>query len=132
MRLRRRPCFVLLRGRRIWLALTIDLQGEPMRTIIAAFLAAGLLVACGGAQKTPPRDPRTELQRLIALYEENRAKFVVQKEKLSSGEDCGRATRLRKEIDALAEEAAMSPDNTDTITLVQMELQQAEKDCLAK
>lgn len=90
----------------------------------------GCLAACGGNKAS--RDPMDEVKQLINLYENARPKFVVQKQQMIQASSCSRATRLRKAIDSMAEEAAMSPDNTDSITAVQMELQQAEKDCLDK
>ena len=96
------------------------------------FVCAGWIIGCGGSQKPPTKDPAKEIQQLIKLYQEAKPKFVVQKQKMVQAEDCSRATRLRKEIDKLAEEAAMSTEDTEVITKVQMELQQAEKDCLAK
>lgn len=98
--------------------------------VIGAFTIS--IVACGGSQKPSPQDPKAEVQQLIRLYEEARPKFVVQKEEMIKADDCDRATRLRTAIDEMAAEAAMSPENSDTITKVQMELQQAERDCLAK
>ena len=103
-----------------------------MTRIIVASLFLIAVAGCGGSQKPPTQDPKAEVQQLITLYNQARAKFVVQKEQLSNGSDCSRATRLRNAIDELAAEAAMSPEDTGEITAVQMELQQAEKDCLAK
>jgi len=73
-------------------------------------------------------DAKAEVQKLMALYTDARPKFVVQKQSIIQG-DCGRATKLRKAIDGMAADAAMSTANTETVTLVQMELQQAEKAC---
>ena len=68
----------------------------------------------------------------MTLYKDNREKFVVQKQEIEQAKDCGRATSLKQAIDDMAKQAAMSPENTDTITAVQMELDQAEKTCRAK
>lgn len=90
------------------------------------------LLGCGGKQQPATKDPMQEVQQLITLYEQARPKFVVQKQEMIQADDCGRATRLREAIDQMAADAAMSPEPSDTITKVQMELQQAEKECLAK
>lgn len=106
-----------------------------MKRLVAAaicIVCVGWLIGCGGKQKAPTKDPAEEVQQLIKLYQEAKAKFVVQKQNIIQDEDCGRATRLRGAIDKMAEEAAMSTENTEVITKVQMELQQAEQECLAK
>ena len=90
------------------------------------------LGACGGKQDPPPPDPAQELSQLITLYQEARPKFVVQKQQMIQADDCSRATRLREAVDKMAADAAMSTEDTTVITQVQMELQQAEKDCQAK
>ena len=91
-------------------------------------------VACGGAQRPALSEDQAmkEVEQLMVLHQEARAKFVVQKEQLIKAEDCTRATMLREAIDKKAAEAAMSPENTKHITLVQMELKEAEKNCLEK
>ena len=104
-----------------------------MNKLFAAAILLGCiggLSACGGTKAA--RSPAEEVKQLINLYENARPKFVVQKQKMVQASSCSRATRLRQAIDSMAEDAAMSAANTDTITVVQMELQQAEKDCLAK
>ena len=100
-------------------------------TLIALGTVAMLAAACGGTRATA-KDPAAELRQLTVLYQQARAKFVVQKQEMIQAEDCDRATRLRQAADDAAAEAAMSPENTQTVTLMQMELQQAEKECLAK
>lgn len=99
-----------------------------------AFVFAGCLigmVACSSG-KLSPDAAEAQVKQLMTLYTENKPKFVVQKQEIEQAPDCGRATSLREAIDSLAKEAALNPDNTQTITLVQMELNQAEKTCLAK
>ena len=104
-----------------------------MKKILTLVLLAGGLGFSGCAgEKAPAMDPMDEVKKLMTLYQEARPKFVVQKQEMIQADDCSRATRLREAIDQLAEEAAMSPEKNVSITMVQMELQQAEKDCLAK
>lgn len=90
------------------------------------------VAACAGKQDPPPPDPAQEVSQLIKLYQEARPKFVVQKQQMIQADDCDRATTLREAIDRMAADAAMSTEDTTVITQVQMELQQAEKECLAK
>jgi hypothetical protein len=80
----------------------------------------------------PIKDPAVEVKKLIVLYEKSRPKFVVQKQKIIQDSSCERATRLRKVIDQMVEDAEMEVGNTITITKVQMELRQAEQGCLDK
>jgi hypothetical protein len=110
-----------------------------MKKVLASVWCVGCLIgatalsACGGQQKPATQtDPNEELKQLIALYNDARPKFVVQKEQMIKDTDCSRATRLREAIDKMAADAAMSTADTGGITAVQMELQQAEKECLAK
>jgi len=98
-----------------------------------AILVAGLCVgavACGGGLTKEAASQQVE--QLITLYKENRPKFVVQKQEIVQAGSCDRAVKLREAIGEKAAAAAMSPENSETITLVKMELEQAEKDCLAK
>ncbi len=101
-----------------------------LKGIVVAALAVGMF-ACGGS-KLSKDAARQQVDQLIALYEQNRPKFVMQKQEIEQDKSCDRATALRQAIDDKAREAAMSPTNTDTITLVKMELKQAEKTCRAK
>ena len=106
-----------------------------MKKLVAVALffgCAGWVVACGGGQKPPTKDPAVEVQQLMKLFDEARTKFVAQKQSLIKDEDCSRATRLRGAVDKMAEEAAMSTEKNETLTMVQMELQQAETGCLEK
>jgi hypothetical protein len=93
-------------------------------------IAVVVAAACSGGM-TKEQAAR-EVDQMIALYTDNRPKFVVQKEEMVKAGDCTRAEMLKAAIDDKARTAAMSPENTETITLVQMELAQAEKDCRAK
>jgi hypothetical protein len=98
--------------------------------ILSAVLISCALFACGGTQK-PKMDPKKELEQLMVLYQENRPKFVIQKQEMIDGE-CDRATRVRQAADEMVAEQAMNPAKNETLTLVHMELQQAEKACLEK
>jgi hypothetical protein len=95
-------------------------------------LASCLVLFAGCAAAMTPAQAKSQVQQLITLYEENKPKFVVQKQEIQQAGSCDRATALRTAIDEMAAEAAMSPEPTETITMVQMELQQAEKACLDK
>lgn len=97
-------------------------------------LAVGMLLvaATGCAGGMSASEARQQVTQLITLYQENRAKFVEQKQQIVQAPSCDRATALKAAADKLVAEAAMSPENTQHITVIQMELAQAEKDCLAK
>jgi hypothetical protein len=98
-------------------------------------LLAGAVACCACAAKSPYKDPAyadNELQQLMQLYQEARAKFVAQKQAMIAEEDCVRAAALRAAADRAAALANMSPDPSHDITKVQMELTQAEKSCLEK
>ena len=101
-----------------------------MSKILVVAASVALLASC--ASSLTPAQAKQQVQQLITLYEEAKPKFVVQKQELQQADSCDRATALREAIDAMAAEAAMSPEPSETITLVQMELQQAEKACLEK
>jgi hypothetical protein len=98
-----------------------------MRVILSVVL---ILAACSGG--LTKEAAAKEVDQLVTLYTEARPKFVVQKQEIEQASDCDRATKLRAAIDDKARAAAMSPEGTETITAVQMELSQAEKTCLAK
>ena len=102
-----------------------------MQKILILAVCVGGFIGCTSTRLSPDA-AREQVNKLITLYKENKPKFVVQKQQLEQAEDCGRVTSLREAIDKIAEEAAMSPEDTEVITLVQMELQQAEKTCLQK
>jgi hypothetical protein len=103
-----------------------------MKKVFVLAMAVGMLAACASTTQLTPAQADEQVKKLMVLYDENKPKFVVQKQELEQADDCGRATALRQAIDRIAQEAAMSPDDTQGITLVQMELQQAEKTCLEK
>ena len=105
-----------------------------MKKLVAAALCLGAvgIMACGGGQKPPTKDPALEVQQLMTLFDEARPKFVAQKQAMIADEDCSRATRLRTAIDKMAADAAMTTEKNETLTMVQMELQQAETGCLEK
>ncbi len=102
-----------------------------MKKILVLAVCIGAFAACSSTKMSPDQ-AKAQVQQLMALYKENKPKFVVQKQEIQQADDCGRATALREAIDAIAAEAAMSPEDTESITMVQMELQQAEKGCLEK
>ena len=95
--------------------------------VIVALLSG--TVACGGMSKD---EARRQVDQMLVLYKENRPKFVLQKRELETASSCSRATALRQAADDKIQAAAMSPDKDETTTLVKMELDQAEKTCLAK
>jgi hypothetical protein len=101
-----------------------------MRKIALVLVVVGA-AACGGS-KMSKGEAQAQLDQLTTLYQENRPKFVSQKQEIVQADSCDRASALREAADDKAKAAAMSPENTDTITAVQMEMAQAEKDCLAK
>lgn len=101
-----------------------------MRKMIAVSLLLMGAVACAGGMSQT--EAKAQVQQLMTLYKENPAKFVVQKQEIIQSESCDWATALRTAIDEMAKQAAMSPEDTTPITMVQMELQQAERACLAK
>lgn len=98
-----------------------------LKVVTVVALVVGC-VACGGYSR---EQAKREVDQLTVLYGENRPKFVVQKQEIEQG-DCDRATKLREVADANAKEAALNPADTETVTMVQMELTQAEKVCLAR
>ena len=103
-----------------------------MKKLFVVFAVASGLLACGGQQRPGvPDDPKKEVEMLMTLYKENRPKFVIQKQEMVQG-DCDRAERVKKAADEMVAAEAMSPTKNETLTIVQMELTQAEKDCHAK
>jgi len=87
-------------------------------------------VACGGGMSASAADQ--QVAQLITLYKENREKFVIQKQEIQDEKGCGRAKALREAIERKEKAAAMSPDKTDDITMVRMELVQAAEVCASK
>ncbi len=102
-----------------------------MNKLVAMALGLGYLVGCASTALTPDA-ARTQVQQLMVLFQENKPKFVIQKQELEQASDCGRATSLREAVDGLVQEQALSPEKNETLTMVQMELTQAEKTCKDK
>ncbi len=103
-----------------------------MKMVVVAVFFTFAVASCGGPKGMSPDEAKKQLQQLMVLYKENKPKFVIQKQQMQQAEDCSRSTALRVAIDKMAEEAAMSPEKTEGITAMQMELTQAEKACLEK
>ena len=95
-------------------------------------LGALLTIACGTSQGLSPKAADEQLDKLIVLYEENRPKFVVQKQEMIQNADCARAQALRAAADRKMAQAAMSPEDSTLLTQVQMEMQQAASECAQK
>lgn len=93
-------------------------------------VVALVLVGCGGGLSS--QEAARQVDQLVVLYSENRPKFVEQKQAMIQADSCERAEKLRGAADAKLEAAAMSPENNEALTAVQMELAQAEKECKAK
>ena len=85
--------------------------------------------ACGGISK---QEASRQVDQLVVLYQENRPQFVVQKQQLEQASSCSRTSALREAVDDKVRATAMSPDQNETVKLVKMELEQAEKTCRAK
>ncbi len=97
------------------------------RGFVIAGLVAGAM-GCGGMTK---QEAQRQVDQMMVLYQENRPKFVLQKQELEQG-NCSRAAMLREAADDKVRAAAMSPERNETLTLVQMELAQAEKTCRSR
>jgi hypothetical protein len=102
-----------------------------MKKIVALALCFGGLYGCSSTALAPDA-AREQVKQLMVLFQENKPKFVLQKQELEQASDCGRATSLREAIDALVTEQALSPEKNETLTMVQMELSQAEKTCTSR
>lgn len=89
------------------------------------------LSSCGGQQRPALTEDQAkqEVQQLLVLYKEARAKFVLQKQKLEQANDCGRATALKQAAKRWEDQANMQPGDTQDITNLRMELEQAEQNC---
>lgn len=96
------------------------------KIFVVAALACGA-ISCGGMSREAARQ---QVDQLMVLYQENRPKFVLQKQEIER--DCGRATALREAVQEKDREQALSPEKNETLTLVKMELEQAEKTCLSR
>ncbi len=97
------------------------------RGLLISGLVAGAM-GCGGMTK---QEARKQVGQLVVLYQEDRNKFVLQKQELEQG-NCTRAVMLRQAANDQIREQAMSPASNETLTLVQMELAQAEKTCRSR
>lgn len=95
-------------------------------------VGACLALLAGCASSLTPAQAKQQVQQLMTLYQENKPKFVIQKQEIEQADSCNRATALREAVDGMVADAAMSPESNETLTVVQMELQQAEKTCLDK
>ncbi len=94
------------------------------KILVVAGLVLGTIGCGGGLSK---QEAGRQLDQMMVLYQENRIKFVAQKQELEK--DCGRATSLRQAADDRTKAEAMSPQKNETLTLVSMELKQAENTC---
>jgi len=98
-----------------------------LRVLMVAGLVLGALGCGGGLTK---QEAARQLDQMLVLYQENRIKFVAQKQELEK--DCGRATALNQAAADRTRQESMSPQKNETLTLVSMELQQAEKTCKSR
>lgn len=103
-----------------------------MKKALALGFALTIICGCGGSTKLAPDVARQQVSQLTTLYKENREKFILQKQELEQARDCGRSESLVVAADELIKEAAMSPESNDTLTVVKMELDQADKTCRSK
>ncbi len=98
-------------------------------------VATGLLAistGCASAPMFPREQAQLELDQMVALFQENRPKFVLQKQALQDERGCTRAKALRAAADDRIKAKALSPERNEALTMVQMELVQAEKACLSR
>ena len=91
-----------------------------------------LLSGCAHKALLTEDEARQQVDQLLTLHDEARAKYVLQLQSLEQDKDCERATLLRKAAKQELDEANMRPGDTRSLTVVQMELAQAEKKCLKK
>jgi hypothetical protein len=98
-----------------------------LRMLVVTGLVLGALGCGGGLSK---QEAARQLDQMVVLYSENRIKFVAQKQELEK--DCGRASALRQAAADRTQQEAMSPQKNEALTLVSMELQQAEQTCKSR
>ncbi len=97
------------------------------RGLVIAGVVGGAL-GCGGMSK---QEARKQVDQLVVLYQQNRPKVVLQKQEIERG-NCASAAMLRDAAGDEIREQAMSPETNETLTLVHMELQQAEQTCRSR
>ena len=103
-----------------------------MKKALALGFAVSMICGCGGSTKLAPDVARQQVSQLSTLYKENREKFILQKQELEQAKDCGRSESLVKAAEDMIKDAAMNPESNDTLTVVKMELDQADKTCRSK
>lgn len=102
--------------------------------LILVSFGLGLMMGCGSSPdpKAGRVNSGSELDQLLVLYEKNRPKFVIQKQKMIQAGSCRRATSLNRAAQDRVKAAEMRAENSDVLIAVQRELQQAEKECRKK
>ncbi len=101
------------------------------RGLVTAGLIAGA-AACASAPAMPREEAQRQLDQMLVLFQENRPKFVLQKQEIQQEKACTRAKGLRQAADDRVKAESMSPTRNENLTMVQMELVQAERACLSR
>jgi hypothetical protein len=96
------------------------------------FAAPALGVGCASSKGMGADEARTQVQQLMTLYKDDRAKFVIQKQKLQQADSCADATALAQAAKKWEDEANMQPGDTMEVSQLHRELDEAEKVCRAK
>jgi hypothetical protein len=93
-----------------------------------------LLLLCGACahQVMSEEQARSQVTNLMQLHNEAQAKYVLQLQELQQDKPCHRASYLREVATKMLKEANMRPGDTRSLTVVHMELTQAEKKCLGR
>lgn len=107
-------------------------MGKKLVLTALVFGTAAACAACSGPKAMGPDAARKHVEQLMVLYKEARTKFVIQKQEIIQADSCDRGTALKDAVVKMEEEANMSPQPSEDITKLRMELVEAEKLCLEK
>lgn len=101
-------------------------------TLLSLLYAGGILAACASTSAMSATEARRQVEQLMTLYREDRAKFVLQKQHLQESKECSDVSALRDAAKQWNDEVNMQPgDSSDNFKLYS-ELDQTEKACREK
>ncbi|MCK5690298.1 hypothetical protein KAI87_13560 [Myxococcota bacterium] len=105
---------------------------KKLISLVLALVVTGLLTTGCASTRLEPKVAEDTVQKMLVLYKENKSKYIMQKQELQKMEDCGKITSLREAIDKMVKDASLDPEDTTHLTIMQMEMKQAEEVCLKK
>jgi hypothetical protein len=98
------------------------------QAVLALSLLASGLGACASSKSSEP--PRQGVERLLQLYNDDRARFVRNLQQMEQDKkDCDHVADLKKEAEKMDFDGSVPKEQQQSLVVVKMELAEAEKIC---